>query len=79
MSRFQFMLCNTFDSSVVNFYFNYDQDYSAIALYPHKEYLQDVIELSRTLLEVEIEAKNQKMNNFEVDTGCPEKILSLGK
>ena len=31
------MLCNTFDSSVVNFYFNYDQDYSFIALYPHKE------------------------------------------
>ena len=42
VSRFQFMLCNTFDSSVVNFYFNYDQDYSFIALYPHKEIEQQL-------------------------------------
>ena len=63
VSRFQFLLCNTFDSSIVNCYFDFDQDFSFLALYPHKEYLQDIMDLSK----VEVESENQKMNNFEVD------------
>ena len=44
VSRFQFLLCNTFTSSVVIFHFEVDCEYSFLGLYPgnHREELHVV-------------------------------------
>ena len=52
----------TFSTAAINCYFEVDSDYSFLALYPHKEHIQDVQELAKMLLE-----KNPRIKGFVVE------------